>query len=145
MRCMIPVLAVALALPLPAGAAGLCTAQVRGTLSCQAGRICECAWHGGTTWRGPEGFAWDCEPTHGTCLSAAPGWAGASPPGSPWRPLSGPDVVVIQERLNAAGYHLGRPDGIVGPRTRRAIRAFQADHALRPDGTPSAALLNLLP
>lgn len=47
----------------------------------------------------------------------------------------------LQGRLKALGYNVGLPDGIMGPRTERAIMAFQADHGLEPDGVPRSSLL----
>ena len=40
----------------------------------------------------------------------------------------GSTVVEVQRRLARAGYYHGRIDGIMGPQTRRAIRAFERDH-----------------
>jgi hypothetical protein len=37
-------------------------------------------------------------------------------------------VVEVQRRLARAGYYHGRIDGIMGPQTRRAIRAYERDH-----------------
>ena len=34
----------------------------------------------------------------------------------------------MQRRLAQAGYYHGSIDGIMGPRTRRAMRAYQRDH-----------------
>lgn len=42
----------------------------------------------------------------------------------------------IQARLMALGYYKGRIDGISGPKTRAAVRAFQRLHGLRVDGDP---------
>ena len=57
----------------------------------------------------------------------------------------GPEQVrALQLELIDLGYNPGRPDGLVGPRTRDAIFAFQEDHDLRPDGLISAELLALL-
>ena len=39
-----------------------------------------------------------------------------------------------QRVLNARGYDAGPADGVLGPRSRGAIEAFQNDHALRTDG-----------
>jgi hypothetical protein len=36
-------------------------------------------------------------------------------------------VVEVQRRLARAGYYHGRIDGIMGPQTRRAIRAYERD------------------
>ena len=46
----------------------------------------------------------------------------------------------IQTTLNARGYDAGPADGIAGPRTRAAIRAYQRDNGLAVDGQPTAAL-----
>ena len=37
-------------------------------------------------------------------------------------------VAGMQRRLAQAGYYHGSIDGIMGPRTRRAMRAYQRDH-----------------
>jgi hypothetical protein len=39
-------------------------------------------------------------------------------------------VVEVQRRLARAGYYHGPIDGILGPKTRRAIRAYERDHNL---------------
>jgi len=41
-----------------------------------------------------------------------------------------PDVRTAQARLTILGYEPGPPDGVVGQRTRDAVRAFQADRGL---------------
>src|SRR6266568_6998064 len=43
-------------------------------------------------------------------------------------------VVRVQERLARAGHYHGAIDGVVGPETRRAIRAYERAHGLRIDG-----------
>lgn len=43
-------------------------------------------------------------------------------------------VRIIQRALQATGYDPGPIDGIYGPRTTAAVRAFQRDHGLRVDG-----------
>ena len=40
----------------------------------------------------------------------------------------GNSVVALQRRLARAGYYHGRIDGIMGPQTRRALRAYERDH-----------------
>jgi hypothetical protein len=50
-------------------------------------------------------------------------------------------VVRVQERLTRAGYYHGGIDGVVGPRTRYAIRAYERDHGLRADGVITNQLL----
>jgi hypothetical protein len=37
-------------------------------------------------------------------------------------------VIEVQRRLARAGYYHGPIDGIMGPQTRRAIRAYERDH-----------------
>ena len=41
---------------------------------------------------------------------------------------SGSRVAQLQSRLASAGYYHGAIDGIMGPATRRAIRAYERDH-----------------
>jgi hypothetical protein len=43
---------------------------------------------------------------------------------------SGSSVANIQRRLAHAGYYHGRIDGVMGPRTRSAMRAYQRDHGI---------------
>jgi peptidoglycan hydrolase-like protein with peptidoglycan-binding domain/tetratricopeptide (TPR) repeat protein len=45
-----------------------------------------------------------------------------------------PTVRVLQRALVVGGYPPGRLDGLYGPRTRRAVLAFQASHGLHEDG-----------
>ena len=46
----------------------------------------------------------------------------------------------IQRHLSALGYDPGPADGIMGPRTARAIQAFQRDLGIEPDGIASTTL-----
>ena len=48
--------------------------------------------------------------------------------------LSKEDVFQIQNTLNLLGYDTGTPDGMTGPKTRRATRMFQSDIGLVADG-----------
>ena len=50
-------------------------------------------------------------------------------------------VIAVQTRLARAGYYHGRIDGVMGPGTRWAIRAYERDHGLRVDGTISGPLM----
>jgi membrane-bound lytic murein transglycosylase B len=50
----------------------------------------------------------------------------------------------LQERLNARGFDVGAPDGVVGPRTRAAIEAFQAAAGLPVDGHAGMRVLGAL-
>ena len=46
----------------------------------------------------------------------------------------------LQRVLNSLGYDAGPDDGLMGARTRSAIRAYQSDRNLLATGTPSASL-----
>ena len=46
----------------------------------------------------------------------------------------GDDVRALQRMLNALGFDAGKEDGILGPRTDRAVREFQRNVASRVDG-----------
>lgn len=48
--------------------------------------------------------------------------------------MSGADVKEAQSALLAKGYKAGKADGIFGPVTDKAVRAFQADNKLSVDG-----------
>src|SRR6266581_4134341 len=50
----------------------------------------------------------------------------------------------MQERLSRLGFDPGEPDGMLGPRTRLAIRSFQASIGEIPDGFASSGLLDRL-
>ncbi|MGM0788194.1 MAG: lytic murein transglycosylase, partial [Thermodesulfobacteriota bacterium] len=59
-------------------------------------------------------------------------------------PLSREDVKEIQQLLNRLGFDAGSEDGYAGSRTRTAIRNFQQEHSLPPDGYTSPELLQRL-
>lgn len=50
----------------------------------------------------------------------------------------------VQTLLARAGYDVGTPDGVIGPRTRAAVIAYQASKGLVPDGHVSGRLLDRL-
>ena len=66
----------------------------------------------------------------------------------PWprdvRPLGRTQRQELQTRLVSLGYDTGGVDGIIGRRTRDAVRAYQRLKGLPPDGFPSLSLLNAL-
>jgi photosystem II stability/assembly factor-like uncharacterized protein len=56
-----------------------------------------------------------------------------------------PDAILrAQQALNAAGYHLGEPDGKPGPSTTAALKKFQADRHLPVTGRLDAITLGAL-
>ena len=50
----------------------------------------------------------------------------------------------LQKRLSAHGYYDGKFDGKIGEGSRSAIKAFQAQAGLTPDGHPSMEVLQVL-
>lgn len=50
-------------------------------------------------------------------------------------------VVQVQRRLARAGYYRGAIDGIIGNRTRRAIRGYERSHGLPVNGHIDSSLL----
>ncbi len=59
------------------------------------------------------------------------------------RPLSRAERLELQQLLAEEGYEL-EPDGLIGPKTRTAIRHFQASIGRTPDGFVSAGILDRL-
>jgi putative peptidoglycan binding protein len=57
---------------------------------------------------------------------------------------AGSTVASVQRRLGEFGYYHGVVDGVIGPRTRSAIAAFESRNGLAVDGTISRPLLNRL-
>jgi len=53
-------------------------------------------------------------------------------------------VAAVQQRLGEIGYYHGAVDGIMGPRTRAAIAAYESSHGLGVDGMISGPLLDRL-
>ena len=49
-------------------------------------------------------------------------------------PMRGDDVMSLQTQLNALGFDAGRGDGIFGPNSARAVRAFQKEYGVTEDG-----------
>ena len=48
--------------------------------------------------------------------------------------MTGSEVLAVQTQLEALGYATGELDAAYGPATAGAVRSFQRDHGLRPDG-----------
>lgn len=60
------------------------------------------------------------------------------------KPLSRAQSLKIQAGLNALGYDVGKPDGIIGSKTRRGIKAFQKSQGIPADGHPNYELFQLI-
>ena len=74
----------------------------------------------------------------------ADAFGGGAPPATAWpqeSPLSLAQRTGAQTALNALGFPAGEPDGVVGTRTRAALKAWQGSRGLVPDGhlTPELA------
>ncbi|NCQ23932.1 MAG: lytic murein transglycosylase [Rhodobacteraceae bacterium CG17_big_fil_post_rev_8_21_14_2_50_63_15] len=61
-----------------------------------------------------------------------------------YNPLTFEQKMEMQERLQRKGYGIEKIDGIIGPNTVKAIRAFQQSVGVTPDGIPSQEFLALL-
>src|SRR6516165_9789341 len=57
------------------------------------------------------------------------------------RVLTLSERIEMQQLLATRGFYFGEPDGRFGPKTRAAIRDFQARFGLTPDGFASTAVL----
>ncbi|WP_372965224.1 lytic murein transglycosylase [Marinobacter sp.] len=67
-----------------------------------------------------------------------------NPPPEDQPTLSRDQVMLLQKMLGDKGYPSGKPDGILGSNTRKAIRAFQKAQGMIADGFPSSQLLKQL-
>jgi lytic murein transglycosylase len=76
----------------------------------------------------------------GTRLEGAPVYNAGSPDAG----LSGEQIQLLQQKLQARGYDVGGADGILGARTRAAVQAEQGRLGLPADAWPTPALLNAL-
>jgi N-acetylmuramoyl-L-alanine amidase len=63
---------------------------------------------------------------------------------TPGAVLSGDDVVALQQRLLDLGFQVGRIDGRFGRQTELAVREFQRNVGVPPDGTCGPATLKAL-
>ena len=59
-------------------------------------------------------------------------------------PMSGDDVVALQEQLLELGYDTGRPSGVFDEQTERALHGFQRDYCDIADGVCGPATLRAL-
>ena len=53
-------------------------------------------------------------------------------------------IIQIQEKLNKLGYDCGKADGVIGKKTKTAIKAFQKDKGLIVDGIIGSETLDAL-
>jgi len=58
--------------------------------------------------------------------------------------LRGEDVADLQLRLGGLGFDAGRPDGIFGPDTERAVRSFERNAGLTTDGVCGPEVIQAL-
>ena len=58
--------------------------------------------------------------------------------------LTKADRVALQKGLTARGFDTGGSDGVIGPKTRDAIRAYQSSRGMAATGEPSVTLLRSL-
>jgi len=58
--------------------------------------------------------------------------------------LRGDDVAQLQAALNHLGFDCGRPDGIMGPATARALEDFQRNSGLTADGVCGVHTVRML-
>ena len=73
---------------------------------------------------------------------------GAGPVKQAWpreeRALSRNERLQFQKDLQVLGFDPGAPDGVLGRRTRAALRQYQKSKSLAADGFPTAMLLGML-
>jgi membrane-bound lytic murein transglycosylase B len=60
------------------------------------------------------------------------------------RPLSRDERLRFQAALNRLGFDVGTPDGVLGRKTRNALRQYQKSRGIAADGFATAALLDRL-
>lgn len=131
----------------------VCSAQNVGQRVCQAEGVCQCGYFaGGLLFRDPPGYRWDCSLTNGTCLGneEMPVLSRAVVPlpvvsGGRTAAQPGRDAIrFAQSDLKRHGFDPGTIDGVLGPRTRAAIAAFQRAEHLPPTGTLDPATTSRL-
>ncbi|MFD2262556.1 peptidoglycan-binding protein [Lacibacterium aquatile] len=116
-----------------------CSAQSVGMQICQTGTICKCAFEpGGTMTQQPRGYMWNCDIANGACpantaqiplSNTMMGQVQVSPGGR--RTV---DNRAVQDALRAAGFDPGATDGVIGSRTRNAIREWQRSQGANATG-----------
>jgi hypothetical protein len=53
-------------------------------------------------------------------------------------------IIKVQKKLNQSGYDCGKADGVVGSKTKAAIKKYQKDNNLKVTGTINSSLLKAL-
>ena len=71
----------------------------------------------------------------------ASGQANGVFPAAEWGAINKQHILQVQAALSALGYDIGRPDGSVGPSTRKAIRSFERKHNMPSTGRVTAGLI----
>lgn len=118
-----------------------------GQTVCQAEGKCVCSYsQGGLMTRTPPGYAWDCSLLLGAC-SAGPYpmlLRATAPYAEGGAALNAAGIREAQTALKQLGFDPGGVDGVVGPRTRAATRAFQQSNGLNASGNLSPDTLERL-
>ena len=67
-----------------------------------------------------------------------------APPPKPDRPLNRDEIRELQMLLKKKGFNAGTPDGVMGPKTRAAARAFALAHQMKEaPGEPTLRVLEI--
>lgn len=75
-------------------------------------------------------------------IAGGPALRGSFPPDA--NGMTKSDRIALQRGLTARGFDTGGTDGVVGPKTREAVSAYQASEGLPVTGNPSIELLRRL-
>lgn len=130
-----------------AQAALTCGSSNLGQTVCQAEGKCVCSLNqGGLMTRTPPGYSWDCSLLLGACSSGPfPTLARTTAPyAAPGVALNAAAIREAQTALKQLGFDPGGADGVVGPRTRAATRAFQQANGMNASGNLSGDTLERL-
>lgn len=165
-KALLLITAAALGLALPVSAQSRVFSGSRGGRSFVGNQFCRPYWHGGTNisigfgfpfYGGFYGYPYygGYYPPYGGYYpgygygygyTPYPGYGYGYGPPVYGRPVygegnRGSTVARVQERLARSGYYEGSVDGVMGPRTRSAIRAYERRHGLPVDGVIDSQLL----